>query len=231
MYFQELINTIGPLELPSNEVNYLINTTKFKSELLIILKHFNYDLGIFTYATIESNLIRVSIKDLLNKLCTYYGIRNDRDMFTTLSVYILNTKSGYEQISQNIFKVQDLVVDLSNTNDKIKRVFQNKLLADLQLFKTIIINRRKFSKIYYSDLDMRKLDLYVAYLIREYMSEISDEYIYDECLKALYNYLKDNSELVDTDYKFVMFEEGKIDKTFSIRNIENFVNSIQSKRI
>ena len=202
-----ILNSLGINQYKQNLIT--INVTK---EGLI----FNYD----------------SFKNVLSK---YFNIPIDENFEKNVQHLksILRSKDAYQEMPNFLKQKCDKYSNgIPNSKTKQQRKeFISKTLTLLSSFSDFIMKEEKYKKVPI-DFDQDKLNLFLAYTMREYTIQFKKMEMtreYNKALEYLKTYLENNNDLLERSFRIPKFK--KEEKPYQISSIKLFVDKEQNKEI
>lgn len=246
MDYKKLLGHYTRLPININHVNLLTNRklNTLNEELFELLS--SYTVSCITnkekeylkvYITKEG--IKFDLSALKNILCMYFSIENDENILESINK--IKAEIGEKgklpsKVSKlmgedyNRFKL-DPNIKLSTRKERKaivrRRALNRKTNQDLELFKDLILNEKKYSRINGDLFDEQALGLYLAHYIMtyaDYLKTQNDEQRYSYAIEYLKNYLDSNLDLLKKQYTIPLLYRTKNQSTeYSIRNISVYL--------
>ena len=136
--------------------------------------------------------------------------------------------SKYEEPSSHIPRPvrEQILTDMAIEKSKAENSFKKFTEIKLDLFEKLVINEEDYKKVTI-DFDQDKLNLYLAFIVKEYAEKFKNKNKikdYRFALKYINDYLDNNKELLDNNYEVSKY--FPVDETFNINSLKEYMDSI-----
>ena len=238
------------LNLGKNEINKILPDDINSLLTSIGLKAYVQKL---VYINVTKDGLFFNYDELKKELSKYFGITIDKHFQESIDGFKnrLNSKTGlatlpnnirqecekytnhvvfskYSEIKQHPTVTEKEEKDIAIATEKMnaEKFYKKFIEKKIDLFEKLVLNEEDYKKVTI-DFDQDKLNLYLAFIVKEYAEKFKNKNKikdYRFALKYINDYLDNNKELLDNNYEVLKY--FPVDETFNINSLKEYMDSI-----
>jgi len=219
-----LLNSLG-LDIYNQNLVY-INVTKegivFNYDRLIkvLSNYFNIPINKKFENTINSFRSRLKTTNGLSTLPV--NIRQECDDYSN---HIMFSKYKEPNVHTSTPVREQTLTDMAIEKAKAIDLYKKYIEKKLNIFEKLVINEEDYKRVTI-DFDQDKLNLYLAFIVKDYADKFKNKNKIKEykfALKYIYDYLNNNKELLDNNFQVSKYD---FNDTYSIDSLKEYLESL-----